>query len=301
MRRLALLCALLPGIACAEAQHREPSTMPGIEWTKFIDPAEGAFSLDVPAGWQVSGGSRRLSAVEVRAAVDIVSPDGTIRIFYGDVGIPIYTPPSPLLAQAGIGVGGVYSPGAGRQFVVMPYLNGETFADKWGAQRLARSCGDVAPIGAQGRPDVSRGIDQAFAAYGVQTWIDAGEANFSCSLQGTPAVGYVFAATELVRTQTDALWDVKSLVGYIAARARDAEANALVGRIVASFRVDPAWAARQQQMTAHSSAIIAAIDQIVSSAIAQNGRALQATGDMTASGGKTRPNTTVSAIVPAGR
>ncbi|HLG89389.1 MAG TPA: hypothetical protein VKZ79_19595 [Alphaproteobacteria bacterium] len=299
MRRgLAVLCALLPGIACAEAQHRGPSTMPGIEWTKFVDPAEGAFSLDVPAGWQVSGGSRRMNAVEVRSGVDIVSPDGTIRIFYGDVGIPIYALPSPPLTQLGIGVGGVYSPGVGQQFIVMPYLNGGAFADQWGAQRVARSCGEVAPIGAQGRPDVGRGIDQVFAAYGVQRWIDAGEANFSCSLQGAPAVAYVFAATEMVRTQTSALWDVKSLVGYIAARSRATEANALVGRIVASFRVDLAWAARQQQMPAHTSAIVAATNQIVASAVAQNGRALRASDAMIVSGGKTRSNTAMSAVAP---
>lgn len=293
MRRgLAILLALLPGIACAETQHGGAST----QWTKFVDPAEGAFSLEVPAGWQVSGGSRRVSTVEIRSGVDIVSPDGTIRIFYGDTGIPIYTLPSPLLAQAGIGVGGVYSPGFGQQLVVMPYLNGGTFADQWGAQRVARTCGEVQRIGAQARPDVSRGIDQAFAAYGVQTWIDAGEANFACSLQGTPAVGYVFAATEMVRMQMSALWDVKSLVGYVAARSRAAEANALVGRIVASFRIDPGWAARQQQLAAQTSAIVSQTNQVVSSAIAQNGRTLQATSDMIVRGGKARSDATMSAI-----
>ena len=292
MRRgLAGLFVLLAGIAWAQAAMSAET-----HWVKYVDPSEGAFSLEVPAGWQVSGGSRRMSTVEIRTGVDIVSPDGAIRIFYGDAGVPIYTLPSPLLAQAGIGIGGVYRPGFGQQLVVAPYYSGQAFADQWGAQRIARSCVGVERIGSQARPDASRGIDQAFAAYGIQTSINAGEGNFACALQGTPAVGYVFAATELVRMQMGALWDVKSLVGFIAARPRATEANALLGRIVSSFAIDPRWAGRQQQMAAQTSAAVSRTNQIVSSAIAQNGRTLQATSDMIVAGGKARSDATVNAI-----
>lgn len=295
-RHLALLFMLLSGIAWAQTAVLAAPATAAIQWTKYVDPAEGAFSLDVPAGWQVSGGSRRMSTVEIRTGVDIVSPDGAIRIFYGDAGIPIYTLPSPLLAEAGIGIGGVYRPGFGQELVVAPYYGGQAFADQWGAQRIARSCGGVQRIGSEARPDASRGIDQAFAAYGIQTAINAGEANFACALQGTQAVGYVFAATELVRMQMSALWDVKSLVGFIATRARAAEANALLGHIVASFAIDPGWAARQQQMAAQTSAAVARTNQIVSSTIAQNSRTLQATSDMIVAGGKARSDATSAAI-----
>ena len=286
-RKLAVFCALLLAAAGARAADQPRTDAPppaAIRWTKFVDPAEGAFSLDVPAGWRVTGGLRRVSAVESRSGVDIASSDGMIQIFYGDVGIPTYTLPSPLITEAGIDIGGTYSPGADRQFVVMPYRNGQTFADRWGAERMARGCGGVEHIGAQGRPDVGRGIDQAFAAHGIQTWIDAGEANFVCSLQSMPAVGYVFAATEMARTQIGALWGVKSLVGFVAARTRAAEAYALMERIVASFRIDPGWAARQHQTPAQTSAVTA--NQVVSNALAENRRTLQATSDLDVAGAR---------------
>lgn len=283
--------ALVP-VAPAPAVPR--ATEP--QWAKFFDPNEHAFSLDVPAGWRVQGGSRRMSTLEIRSGVDIVSPDGAIQIFYGDVSVPIYTLPSPLLARAGLRVGSVYSPGYGQQFVVMPYHNGESFAVQWGGQRVGRTCGGAQRTSAQARPDASRGIDQAFAAGGIRTSIMAGEATFSCNLQGEPAVGYVFAATELVRSQASSLWDVKSLVGFVASQSRAAEANALLGRIVASFVIDPGWAARQQQTAAQTSAMVAQTNQVVSAAIAQNGRTLASTSDMIVNGGKARSDATFNAI-----
>lgn len=295
--------AAAPAKAAAPARTAAPTAAPtasprpaAVQWVKYVDPAEHAFSIDVPAGWRVQGGSRRMNTVDIRTGVDIASPDGAIQIFYGDASVPIYTLPSPMLARAGLGVGQVYSPGFGQQMVIMPYHNGEAFAAQWGAQRIGRICGGVQRTGAQPRPDASHGIDQAMAAFGIHTSIQAGEANFSCSLQGTPAAGYVFAATELVRAQMSSLWDVKSLAGFVAAQPRAAEANALLGHIVSSFAIDPGWAARQQQLTAETSRAIAQTNQVVSNAIAQNHKTLSETSDMIVKGGQARSNATSNAI-----
>ena len=283
-------------VAAAAARAQQTGRASDIRWVKYADPQEHAFALDVPAGWRVQGGSRRMSTVEIRVGVDMTSPDGAIHIFYGDVNVPIYTVPSQLLSAGGFGVGKVYSPGFGQQFVVMPYLNGAAFAGQWGAQRVARACGGVKRTSTQARPDASRGIDQAFAAGGIRTSIIAGEANFACSLQGAPAEGYVFAATELVRMQGSALWSVKSLAGFVANEARVAEANALLGHVVGSFAIDSGWASRQQQTTAQTSAVVAQSNRVVSNAIAERGRTLAATSDLIVKGGKARSDTTTNAI-----
>lgn len=293
--------AMIAGKAPASAAipAKPPASTPrgtAIQWVKYFDPNEHAFSLDVPAGWRVQGGSRRISTVEIRTGVDIDSPDGAIQIFYGDASIPIYTLPSPMLSRAGLGIGKVYSPGFGQQFVIMPYHNGESFAAQWGEKRIARSCSSVQRTAVQPRPDASQGIDHAFAAGGIRTSIQAGEATFSCSFSGAPAVGYVFAATELARSQMGSLWDVKSLVGFVANQARAAEANAILGHIVASFAIDSAWAARQQQTAAQTGAVVAQTNQVVSNAIAQNGKTLAATSDMIVNGGNARANANYNAI-----
>jgi hypothetical protein len=288
----AVVLCMLPVAAAAAAAAQDA----GVQWSKYVDPSEGAFSLDVPAGWRVQGGSRRMSTLEIRSGVEMISPDGAIDIFYGDLNVPIYTVPSPMLTATGIGPGKVYSPGYGQQWLVMPYLDGQSFAARWGAERVGRSCGAVQRTGVQPRPDASHGIDRALAAAGIHSSIQAGEATFSCTMNGTPAAAYVFAATELVRMQMAGLWDVKSLAGYVAIQPRAAEANALLGHIVASFAVDPGWAARQQQTAAQTSRMVAQTNQVVSSAIAQRGRTLSETTDIIVKGGEARSRATSNAI-----
>jgi len=249
---------------------------PDVRWSRFDDPVEHAFTIDVPAGWRVSGGSRRMSAVEIRLGVNVTSPDGAITLFYGDSDVPIYTVPSRMLAMAGLRPGMYYKPGQGVQMLIEPYLTGEAFASQWGAQRLARTCASVSRVGAKARPDSSSAIDLAYAHGGVRTSILAGEATFSCTLRSAPAAGYVFAATELVQSQTSSLWDVKALVGFTALEPHAAGAYGVLTHLVASFAIDRAWQARQQAVTAQFDRIVAQTNAAVSQAIINNGRALAA-------------------------
>ena len=188
---------------------------PDMIWTRFTDPVEHAFTIDVPKGWRVAGGTRRMNAVEIRAGVDTVSPDGAITLFYSDPDVPIFTVPSPMLEMAGLHQGMVYNPGQGVQLLIEPYMDGEQFAAGWGAQRIAEGCANVSRTGMAPRPDQSRAIDSTYQQFGITTSIQAGEASFACSLNGAPAAGYVFAATEYVQNETGTMWDVKMLVGFI--------------------------------------------------------------------------------------
>src|ERR1039458_9137469 len=105
----------------------------GTRWTVFHDPAEHAFSIEVPAGWTVEGGAQRMSAVEIRPWARAVSPDGAIELFVGDKDAPILTHPNPMLEMGGFHQGSVYSPGFGQSFTVAAYQSGQTFAAGWGA------------------------------------------------------------------------------------------------------------------------------------------------------------------------
>ena len=194
--------------AGATAPAGGEAAKPDMIWVRFTDPVEHAFTIDVPKGWRVAGGTRRMNAVEIRAGVDTVSPDGAITLFYSDPDVPIFTVPSPMLEMAGLHQGMVYNPGQGVQLLIEPYMDGEQFAAAWGAQRIAEGCANVSRTGMAPRPDQSRAI-------GSTTSIQAGEASFACSLNGAPAAGYVFAATEYVQNETGTMWDVKMLVGFI--------------------------------------------------------------------------------------
>jgi len=267
-----------------------------VRWVKFVDPVEHAFSIDVPAGWRVSGGIKRLSTVDIRSGVEAIAPDNTIDLFYGDPNIPIYTPPSPMLAAGGLRQGMTYSPGYGNQFLIEPYLNGQAFSAQWGLSRVAKDCTNVRATGTRARPDANQAIDMAYAQGGVRTSILAGEASFSCSLRGMPGTGYVFAATELVQNQVSSLWDVKALSGFVSAASRGSTAYMLLGHMVASFAVNPQWQIAQNQTAAQTSRIVAQQNAFISNAIIQNGRTLQSTTDIIVNGGAARSQATTNAI-----
>jgi hypothetical protein len=74
VNRIALLCAAFP-LACAgcnAAGHPAvssavlPKTADNISWVTYTDSAEGAFSMEVPVGWQVDGGMYRFGYFDVR-------------------------------------------------------------------------------------------------------------------------------------------------------------------------------------------------------------------------------------------
>ena len=78
-----------------------------INFVSWRDPHEGAFSVGVPQRWQVIGGAYRLSATDVRYALHMASPDNQVHVAVGDANIPLYTPPTQMLAMAGLREGGI--------------------------------------------------------------------------------------------------------------------------------------------------------------------------------------------------
>jgi hypothetical protein len=282
----------LPLFISATAFAQQPA-QPGaslaplaVRWVKFTDPVEHAFTIEVPAGWRVSGGIKRLSTVDIRSGVEAISPDNTIDLFYGDPTVGVFTPPSPLLTAGGLRQGMTYSPGYGNNFLIEPYLNGEAFSAQWGQSRVAKDCTNVARTSARARPDANQAMDMAYAQGGVRTSLLAGESSFTCTLRGAPGTGYVFAATELVQTQ----------VSFVSVAPRGATAYALLGHMVASFAVNPAWQIAQNQTAAQTSRIVAQQNAFIANAIAQNGRTQQSTSDLIVQGGAARSKATTNAI-----
>lgn len=260
-----------------------------ISWTTFHDPQEGAFTLEVPLGWSIRGGSQRMSASEIRTGVDMTAPDGTIEVFFGDNSIPFFTVPNPMLQMAGLSTGSVYNMGYGQSAVVMPYMTGEGFAAHWGNNRINKSCQNAQLIGNQSRPSESQALAEAYAAAGISTSVQSGEAEFTCRLSnGTPAKAYVFSATELAQGPNSAMWNAKLFTGYIADQKKTAEANQLLQHIVKSFTINPTWASHQQQLNAQTAAIVSRSSHIASEAIAKRGRTMAETSDIIVKGGQAR-------------
>ena len=104
------------------ANPRRPPPM--CNGPRFADPAEHAFTMQVPAGWRVQGGTIRKNPIEIPMGVTATSPDGGITIFYGDPNVPIYSVPARIMGMGGLRPGMTYNMGQGVTTVIEPYMDG---------------------------------------------------------------------------------------------------------------------------------------------------------------------------------
>jgi hypothetical protein len=222
-----------------------------VGWKTFRDPSPNhAFLLDVPSGWGVAGGSFPLDTGQLRSGVLTFSPDKSMYIFVGDMGIPDYMVPVAVPVVPG------YTPPA------LPTINGATaaayqtgdqFASTWGAMRLHSSgyCDNPVPLGAQPLATNYQSVPSAFGTPMIQNTFSAGQATFSCAGKDGPRVGYAFAITRLA-TLPGGLqpWDVKYFAVYLAKPKQAERANAILAHMLATEHMDPDFAARKAGLDA---------------------------------------------------
>ncbi len=252
--------------AGGQAQAQAPAAPRYVLWS---DPNEGAFRLEVPADWRAEGGAFRFAPVDVRPAVAVTSPDNQIRITAGDKSIPPFTVPSQALTFAGFPEGSWYSPGYGVQMLVRRFEPGAAFAAGHVRDQVSRLCNGMQIDESRDRPDAVEAINRIQRQYGGYVSVEstAGEVTFGCAGQSGPMRGYFYATTQLTATPAGGLWHVPYLYGYLAAQDREAEAQQVMAHAIASYEINPQWAAMQQGVAANTSAIVTdtnrAITQII--------------------------------------
>ena len=247
--------AATPPSTQTPATTAAPAATDGSHWQIYYDRVENAYSMAVPAGWTVTGGLQRISQVEVRAYVRVVSPDGSIEIFSGDQNVPYFLVPNQTTMMQGLQVGMTYTVG-GQPFMIEPYLNGSQFASGWGARRVMQSCATPFNDSGQELPQVSQGVNYAYTSAGMTMNVDAGEAHFTCNGPTAPDVGYIFAATQEGTLPSGAqLWIVNGLGGYIARTDEEGTAEELLIVMMGSLRLNPQWIVNQQRGNAGTAVI----------------------------------------------
>lgn len=252
-----------------------------IQYVRWRDPREGAFTVEVPQGWRTEGGMIRYAAIDTRPAVQVHSPDGQVMLMMGDASLPGFTEPTQMLAMAGMGEGSWYDLGAGVRLMVRRYESGPQFASGY-ARQASKLCSNVRVGAPRSRNDLTDAVNRQYSQYqatGIFVQLNAGEVALTCSKEGKPYNGYVFAATQLTRGQGIAMWYVAYLFAYVAPAARDAEAHAELKHMGDTFRIDPQWQARQSQTTMAVSRINAQTAQQVSDTIMSGYESRQKTMD----------------------
>ena len=229
---------------------------PSVQYTKFADRNEGAFTLDVPAGWKVEGGMKRHSTLDVRAAVYSTSPDGGTVIRLGDFDLGTFTEPNQALAMAGMREGGTYSPGYGNVWQIRRYMPGPQFAQEYVA-KLARDtqAGNVQIKNVKPLPEYSK--QQNLGGAIIRTM--AGEADFNCVRSGRESAGVVVVATtatSMAGGALGAIWHVSFLADYVAPADQAPAAEQIARHMIETFQMSVQWQAQQSQTTMRTSQIV---------------------------------------------
>ncbi len=232
------------------------------QWQRLVDSVEGAFSLEVPAGWQ--GDVRTLRVGQLtRRAVRAVSPDGSVRLSLHDPDLPAFYEPSS---------GMFVTPGVHQ---LMPFVPAETFLPQYLQQRFGAAPGFT--IGAVvDEPDLVRDTVQRAAERGFQVRPTAASAEFSFTDQGRPVAALMMCST----TSFGPTWAADVFAVFAVGGSRPD--RALLLHALLSERTNAQWQAGENQLFANQQAINAQQSQQWMNVMTQGHN--QRMGDIAAAG-----------------
>lgn len=226
-----------------------------VSWSKFNDPNENAFSLDVPAGWKVEGGLVRRGPVDLSLFLRALSPDDSILLILGD--------PAP--AYFG-------TPGLGSGPKARPYVAGEAYARQYVEESLPTLCSGLTFVNGSDRPDIASGPLAQGTPYAKH---DAGEVTFSCTHNGKPTQAYMIAGTFLYSPLLRGMpgsWGLNLLAGCLAPADQVNASKKMILHMLQSAKFDPEWNRKEQalidQATRNINAITAAQQRAFDSTLA---------------------------------
>ncbi len=232
-------CSSEPGrIAQAAGSTGTPAL--ATAWVPFEDPAEAAFKAQVPKGWKTTGGVYRYGPLDIRAMVDMVSPDGKTSIRFGDSHVPPYSNLTPLMIKLGWREGHPYSPNNMSQSVIANYRPGWVYADLYGQARFASLCRHLSLKSMKKSTPVHKS--------GANMTTTAGEVVYACDTDGGPKVAYVFAETQLFQMQGIGNWLVTWLYSLITPQNQAEDAMKTALHVLSTFETNPQWEYKQLQI-----------------------------------------------------
>ncbi len=221
-----------------------PLPYENVQYTKFVDPNFGAFSLDVPAGWNVSGAMKKPMAIDLRPWVKAVSPDEKIVIFMGDGSItPRYIPAS-WLNFLGCPPGSTYRVSTGLETRVLYYQSADKFVQDYAKNKFGKTCDSFDLVNVEQLPDLARAINGTAGVVAS----DAVSAKYNFSTKGINGVAYFLAATKKGPT----MWWVTQICGAVAAQDCEQQALSIFLRMYKSWEYSPQWTQAQNSQSVQS-------------------------------------------------
>ncbi len=245
---------------------------PAVSYVSWQDPVEKAFSVDVPAGWQIQGGTVRRASVDIVHVILAVSPDQKALVQLNDGNLPAFAIPNQMLEWTGFREGSWYSPGYGVRNMVMRYQPGLTFLLGYLQKNYAPRLSSFQLAEQKDRPDIVIDFNRIYSqslAYGIATQLHAGDATFRFEQGGEKGVGYGLAVTQVVQSTANGVgnWFVPLLLVMAGPEARAETIREIGTHMFQTMKMNPQWVASQQQLTGDVSRIVAETGQAISGII----------------------------------
>jgi hypothetical protein len=232
LKSLASFCAV--AISFALANPPNPATQSNIQWVRYTDSAEGAFSVDVPVGWQIQGGMYRFGYFDVRWMIDARSLDGKTILRLSDANVPPYVPPAPNTGREGQ----PYVKPQQFQMVVAKVQSADSYADLYAKHRFSDVCKSMTPRTTSWSPTIPAKMDSSPAT--------TGGVAYDCSTSDGPRIAEVFVRTTVYSNPS--FW-VAFPISIVCAPDRLDQAQGMVQHMLDSWEKNPQWQQYQDQMT----------------------------------------------------
>lgn len=214
------------------------SSAQGPSWVRYTDNAEGAFSIDVPIGWQIVGGMYRFGYLDVRWMMNARSLDGKVAIRVDDPNVPPYVLPGPHTGMAGR----PFTRPQLYQMIIDNYRDARPYAESYAKQRFGSICSSMTPRQQAWSPSMPPSWQVEAGARTSQAAIA-----YDCATADGPRVAEVYVRTTIVGNQ--GLWMADPVISILAAPERLEAANSVTQHMIDTWEVNPQWKQYQAQLT----------------------------------------------------
>jgi hypothetical protein len=208
-----------------------------IHWIRYNDSAEGAFTMDVPLGWQVQGGMYRFGYFDVRWEMGVRSLDGKIIIRINDINVPPYALPGRSTGREGQS----YIKPQQYQMVVERFQQPKAYAEVYAKHRFGDICKGMTPAASAWSPTLPASWSDAKAPSSSDS------VAYSCETTDGPRVATVFTNNALFQGQGYGFW-VATPISILCVPDRCGQAQSMTQHMIDSWEKNPQWVEHQNQM-----------------------------------------------------
>lgn len=253
------------------AQRVGDAGFPALKFSRWVEPKEHSFSVEIPQGWAIEGGVNWLSQIDPQQFVRLTSPNGKINVYLGDPELLTREVPTPAgRQQTGVNEGQVFRSPSGGPAMLERWRTGSEYAQEHVMWRLCR-----APqwVSVKELPEVTRTMATAIADEiqrfnpNLRGTASAGEATYTCGDMQGATFSTTFLMGEGMPIQ---VWGVYRLVGFQSSDPlHTMEARYIMEHLLATLTVDPQWQAELERKTVQlTGAVIQMQNAAVQSALA---------------------------------